>query len=77
MLRTNSVSFISVSDLAEALGIQEDVIFDNVSQYYSYGDAAFTLIGNNIFYHNVIKDLVTAEKYWSVIPANAYINLEN
>ena len=89
MVKRNVVGFVNISDVLEHMGYTEDEqeeILDAGFSNVSWGDATYTLIGNNLALHclhagNVYLDTPLAEdavnmRYWEVVGQDDYINME-
>lgn len=89
MVNRNVVGFVNISDVLEHLGYSEDEqdeILDAGFSNVTWGDATYTLIGNNFALHcihrgNVYLDVPLAEdavtmRYWEVVGQDDYINME-
>jgi hypothetical protein len=95
MMSKTTVTFVDISDIYDHLQLTDEEvewIADNAWTGVSYGDAMFTLIGNNYAlqcmvdayedYHlNVIvnKSMTRddfANKFWEIVGENDYINME-
>lgn len=89
MVNRNQVAFVNIVSVLEHMGYSEDeqdqildVGFSNVT----WGDATYTLIGNNfaldcIHRGNVYLEVPLAEdavtmRYWEVVGQDDYINME-
>lgn len=90
MLNAQTVYCVNMSDVLKAVYITPDN-FDKFYSYLdgtSFGDALYTLTGNRYFLKSVLdyfhyecgyreEDLQKVDDiFWSVVPQNAYINLE-
>jgi hypothetical protein len=89
MVTRNVVGFVNISDVLEHMGYSEDEqdqILDAGFSNVSWGDATYTLIGNNLALHclhagNLYLDVPLAEdavnmRYWEVVQQDDYINME-
>ena len=90
MVKRNVVGFVNISDVLEHLGYsedeQEEILDAGFSNGVTWGDATYTLIGNNIALHllhegNAYLDTPLAEdavtmRYWEVVGQDDYINME-
>jgi len=89
MVTRTVVGFVNISDVLEHMGYSEDEqdqILDAGFSNVSWGDATYTLIGNNfaldcIHRGNVYLDTALAEdavtmRYWEVVQQDDYINME-
>ena len=90
MVNRNVVGFVNISDVLEHLGYSEDeqdeILDAGFSNGVTWGDAVYTLIGNNFALHllhegNAYLDTPLAEdavnmRFWEVVGQDDYINME-
>lgn len=89
MVKRNVVGFVNIGCVLEHLGYSEheqEEILDAGFSNVTWGDATYTLIGNNYALHcihagNVYLDTPLTEdavtmRYWEVVGQNDYINME-
>jgi len=89
MVNRNVVGFVNIVSVLEHMGYSEDEqdeILDAGFSNVTWGDATYTLIGNNfaldcIHRGNVYLDRPLAEdavnmRYWEVVGEDDYINME-
>jgi hypothetical protein len=87
----NTISFKNLHDVLTRLGFSKEeriAIYDNGFSNVSFGDAAYTLVGNNFALQCIIdgldidnqlsEDRITeiGNKYWEFVSEDEYINLE-
>lgn len=89
MANRTVVGFVNISDVLEHMGYTEDEqdeILDAGFSNVTWGDAVYTLIGNNFALHclhagNMYLDTPLAEdavtmRFWEVVQQDDYINME-
>ena len=89
MVNRNVVGFVNISDVLEHMGYTEEEqeeILDAGFSNVTWGDAVYTLIGNNFALHcihagNMYLDTPLAEdavtmRFWEVVGKDDYINME-
>jgi hypothetical protein len=89
MANREAVQFVNISDVLEHMGYSEDEqeeILDAGFSNVSWGDATYTLIGNNYALHcihagNMYLDTplnvdAVDMRYWEVVRQDDYINME-
>jgi len=90
MVNRNVVGFVNITDVLEHMGYTEDeqdeILDAGFSNGVTWGDAVYTLIGNNFALHllhqgNAYLDNPLAEdavtmRYWEVVGQDDYINME-
>lgn len=86
--KSYTCSYVNLSDLLTDLGItgdDADEIYDFYFNWVSFGDATYTMVGNNIALASLLRywkdtnadvDKLT-EQYRSLVGDNDYINLED
>jgi predicted ATPase len=84
-----TVSFVNIDRVLKHIGYSEDEaeqILDAGFSHVSWGDAALTLIGNNLALHGIYSgnmvldepfnpELITM-RYWEVVGQDDYVNME-
>ena len=89
MVNRTVVGFVNISDVLEHMGYTEEEqeeILDAGFSNVTWGDAVYTLIGNNFALHclhagNMYLDTPLAEdavtmRFWEVVQQDDYINME-
>ena len=89
MANRTVVGFVNISDVLEHMGYTEEEqeeILDAGFSNVTWGDAVYTLIGNNFALHclhagNMYLDTPLAEdavtmRFWEVVGKDDYINME-
>lgn len=95
-MRKTTVSFVNISDIYDHLAVtvsEFEWIADRAWSNVSYGDAWYTLIGNNFALdalleayesyhrHTIANKSMTAEdftrKFWEIVGTDDYVNLES
>lgn len=92
---SQTVSFVNIADVMDHLGFEHyeiDHIYETAFDHVSYGDALYTLIGNqealscilNGYHDYHIKHIANKaftsseviQKFWQIVGEQDYINME-
>lgn len=77
-----------ISPIDGYMDVQEELL-DRAFDWVSFGDASYTLVGNNIFIESVLQHMKhfyslsdsqlddIRKKFWSIVEDQVYINMES
>lgn len=87
MLSGETISCVNLSSIIEMFVDEdhEDAFLEYIGQGHSWGDAWYTLIGNNQMFHYLLEFLDSIkmpmtdeqqDEYWAQVGYDNYVNLE-